>query len=142
MKLSARKLVHSTVMELPMTSMIDVVFLLLVFFMVTAAFIETERNLDSAIQVQQSAAESQSDLEPAVVEITESGGRYVYKLGAREMTSEAELLSVLEQFPAGARADGAFVRVSDGAPFSMAAAAIQTAKTAGFLVVTYVPNRE
>ncbi|MBW3599246.1 MAG: biopolymer transporter ExbD [Planctomycetes bacterium] len=143
MKLSARKLVHSTVMELPMTSMIDVVFLLLVFFMVTAAFIETERNLDSAIEVKKSsAAESQSDLEPAVVEIVPSGGRYVYKLGAREMTSEDELLEVLEQFPAAARADGAFVRVSDGAPFRMAAAAIQTAKTAGFLVVTYVPKRE
>lgn len=126
-----------------MTSMIDVVFLLLVFFMVTAAFIETERNLDSAIEVKKSsAAESQSDLEPAVVEIVPSGGRYVYKLGAREMTSEDELLEVLEQFPAAARADGAFVRVSDGAPFRMAAAAIQTAKTAGFLVVTYVPKRE
>lgn len=143
MKLSSQKVRQGGALDLPMTSMIDVVFLLLIFFMTTSSFVETERNLESAIDMQKgAAAESQSDLAPAIVEIVESGGRYVYKLGAREMTEQAELLSVLEQFPPAARMDGAFVRVSDGAPFRMAAAAIQTAKTAGFLVVTYVPHRE
>jgi hypothetical protein len=106
--------------------------------MTTSGFRDTERNLDSAITVRnRSSRQAQADLEPAIVEVVESGGRFVYKIGAREMTSEAELQGILEQFPS--KINGAFVRVSDGAPFAMAAAAIQTAKTAGFPVVTYVP---
>jgi hypothetical protein len=77
---------------------------------------------------------------PAIVEIVESGGQFVYKVGAREMTSEKELQDILQQFPN--KFDGAFVRVSDGAPFRMAAAAIQVGKSAGFPVVTYIPLRE
>jgi biopolymer transport protein ExbD len=141
MKLSSHKVQRAAPLDLPMTSMIDVVFLLLIFFMTTSAFIETERNLDSAIEVRnRSASESQSNQEPAIVEIVESGGRHVFKVGAREMTSEAELQELLAQFPD--KLQGAFVRVSDTAPFHMAAAAIQAAKSAGFTIVTYVPLRE
>jgi biopolymer transport protein ExbD len=140
-KLSSHKIEHGATLDLPMTSMIDVVFLLLIFFMVSASFIQTERNLDSAIEVRnRSAQQAQSNLEPAIVEIVESGGRHVYKVGAREMISEAELQNLLAQFPD--KLQGAFVRVSDTAPFRMAAAAIQSAKSAGFTVVTYVPLRE
>jgi biopolymer transport protein ExbD len=140
MKLSSHKARQGGALDLPMTSMIDVVFLLLIFFMTTSSFIETERNLDSAIEVRdRSAQQSQTDLDPAIIEIVESGGQYVYKLGAREMADEAELAAILQQFPN--KLDGAFVRVSDGAPFAMAAAAIQAGKTAGFPVVTYIPNR-
>jgi biopolymer transport protein ExbD len=138
MRLSSHKAQQGGALDLPMTSMIDVVFLLLIFFMTTSGFIETERNLDSAIDVRnRSARETQSNLEPAIIEIVESGGRHVFKVGAREMTSEAELEALLVQFPD--KLQGAFVRVSDGAPFRMAAAAIQSAKSAGFTVVTYVP---
>jgi biopolymer transport protein ExbD len=140
MKLSSRKIRQTGALDLPMTSMIDVVFLLLIFFMITSGFIQTERNLDSAIQVRNRAAQRESNLEPAIVEIVESGGRFVYKVGAREIASEAELEALLGQFPD--KVDGAFVRVSDGAPFRMAAAAIQASKSAGFPVVTYVPLRE
>jgi biopolymer transport protein ExbD len=141
MKLSSHKAEKGATLDLPMTSMIDVVFLLLIFFMITSAFIETERNLDSAIEVRdRSAQESQSNLEPAIVEIVQSGGRHVYKVGAREMTDDAELQALLAQFPD--KLQGAFVRVSDDAPFRMAAAAIQAAKSSGFVVVTYIPLRE
>jgi biopolymer transport protein ExbD len=140
MRLSSRKPTRGGAIDLPMTSMIDVVFLLLIFFMTTAGFRETERNLDSAITVRNRAAQqSQTDLEPAIVELVESDGQYVYKVGAREMTDQAELQDLLDQFPN--KVNGAFVRVSDGAPFRMAAAAVQAAKNAGFLIVTYVPLR-
>ncbi len=140
MRLSSHKIQRGGTIDLPMTSMIDVVFLLLIFFMTTASFVATERNLDSAIQARQrSAQQAQSNLEPAIVEIVESGGRYVYKLGARETVSDQELQNLLQQFPN--KFDGAFVRVRDGAPFRMAAGAIQSAKSAGFSVVTYVPWR-
>lgn len=139
MKLSSRKIERSRNVDLQMTSMIDVVFLLLIFFMVTTSFVKTERELDSAIKVKnKSASETTSHLEPAIVEVVRGGtGRYVWKLGGREFASQEELEGVLRLFDN--KVDGAFVRVDDGAPFSMAAAAIQSCKTAGFVSVSYVP---
>ena len=138
MKLSSRKIEREKRIELSMTSMIDVVFLLLIFFMTTASFVKTERQLDSAIRVKNKTAEQElSDLEPAIVEVVPSGDRFLYQLGTREITSDEELTRVLKSFPN--KEDGAFVRVSDGAPFRMAAAAIQACKTAGFATVSYVP---
>lgn len=124
-----------------MTSMIDVVFLLLIFFMTTASFTETERNLDSAIQVQRQAADAaQSDFEPAIIEIVQAGGQWVYRVGQRDVRTQRELSRILRQFEN--KEDGAFVRVSDGAPFAMAAAAIQACKSARFSMVSYVPLRD
>ena len=50
---------------------------------------------------------------------------------------QQELVQVLRQFEN--KFDGAFVRVSDDAPFDMVAAAIQACKTARFATVSYVP---
>jgi hypothetical protein len=47
MKLSSHKIERESRLELSMTSMIDVVFLLLIFFMTTSSIHETERELDS-----------------------------------------------------------------------------------------------
>jgi biopolymer transport protein ExbD len=118
--------------------MIDVVFLLLIFFMTTASFVRTERNLASAIKVnRQAASQSASDLEPTIIEIVRSGDRFVFRLGQREFTNQTELADLLEQLDN--KADGAFVRVSDEAPFGMAAAAIQACKSAGYPGVSYIP---
>ncbi len=57
MRLSSHKIQRGGTIDLPMTSMIDVVFLLLIFFMTTASFVATERNLDSAIQARQRSAQ-------------------------------------------------------------------------------------
>lgn len=137
MKLSSRKREQSRKIALSMTSMIDVVFLLLIFFMTTASFRKTERDLDSAIKVKEQSSASASDLEPAIVEIVAGGGGFVYRVGGRELLSEQELEDILRGFPN--KLDGAFVQVSDDAPFAMAAAAIQASKNAGFLAVSYVP---
>jgi biopolymer transport protein ExbD len=140
MKLSSHKIERDSRLELSMTSMIDVVFLLLIFFMVTSSFVKTERDLDSGIKVErQSAGREQSDFEPAIVEVVNSDGRFIYRLGSREFTSQEELTQVLSQFEN--KVDGAFVRVSSEAPFDMAAAAIQACKTANFVTVSYVPLR-
>ncbi len=138
MKLSSHKIERDPCIELSMTSMIDVVFLLLIFFITTASFVKTERNLDSGIKVErQSAQQQQSDYEPAIVEVVSVDGTFVYQLGSRTIDTEQELLSVLRQFDN--KSDGAFVRVSDDAPFEMAAAAVQACKTARFVTVSYVP---
>ena len=137
MKLSSRKLEQGRKITLSMTSMIDVVFLLLIFFMTTASFVKTERDLDSAIKVNEKSSSEASDMEPAIVEIVPGGGGFVYRVGGRELLSEEELEEVLHAF--SNKLDGAFVQVSDDAPFRMAAAAIQACKNADFRAVSYVP---
>jgi biopolymer transport protein ExbD len=140
MRLSSRKIEHERKIELSMTSMIDVVFLLLIFFMTTASFVKTERNLDSAIKDRERQAQPEpSDMEPVIVEIVRGESGFIYRVGSREFTTQRELTEILRQFPAESQSDGAFVRVSDAAPFRMAAVAIQSCKNAGFTAVAYVP---
>ena len=82
MKLTSRR--HGSKIELQMTSMIDCVFLLLIFFMVTSSFNKAERELDPAIKLQRAAGRAASDLAPAIVDVVRGGGGFVLKLGGRE----------------------------------------------------------
>jgi biopolymer transport protein ExbD len=134
MRLTSRR--HGSKVELQMTSMIDVVFLLLIFFMVTSSFNKAERELDPAIKMQRAAGKA-ADLAPAIVDVVRGGSGFVFKLGGRELTSATELTGVLRQLDN--KLDGAIVRVQDEAPFDMAASAIQACKAAGFALVSYVP---
>lgn len=137
MKLTSRRLVRGNRFELAMTSMIDVIFLLLIFFMLNVRFRLAERNLESGLQTR-SARAAPSHLEPVVVEFERSAsGAYVYKLGAREIATSEELGRVLKAL---GPADQAFVKVRDDAPFSMVAAAIQACSDSGYLSVAYVPE--
>lgn len=136
MRLTSRR--HGSKIELQMTSMIDCVFLLLIFFMVTSSFNKAERELDPAVKVQGFTGQANSDLTPAIIDLLEApGGRFIYKLGGRELTTDDELTGVLTQLDN--KVAGAVVRVSDEAPFDMAAGAIQACKAAGFSLVSYVP---
>jgi len=137
MRLTSRSGRHQAKIELQMTSMIDCVFLLLIFFMVTSSFHKTERELDPAVKVQQAAAQAASDLAPPMVDIVRGTGGFVYRLGGREFTSTEPLEAVLKQFEN--KLVPAAVRAEDGAPFLMAASAIQACKSAGFSLVSYVP---
>lgn len=122
-----------------MTSMIDVVFLLLIYFMITTAYMRPERHLDSGVKVEEKSGNSStSDLQPAIVELHKAGDSYVFRVGSREMTNQAELTEILRQFPN--KLDGAFVKVPDDVPFRAAAAAIQACRSAEFRLVHYLPR--
>ena len=123
--------------EINAGAMADIAFLLLIFFMTTSSFVRTERELDPAIKVNERSAAQASDLEPAIVEIVAGGSGFIFRVGARDLMSPVELTNVLRAFPN--KLDGAFVRVSGGAPFQMAAEAIQACKDADFASVSYVP---
>jgi biopolymer transport protein ExbD len=136
MKLTSRR--HGAKIDLQMTSMIDCVFLLLIFFMVTSSFSLAERELDTGIKVQRTASRAASDLAPTIVDIVRGGSsKFIYKVGSRELATSGELTDVLRQFDN--KLDGAFVRAADEAPFNMAANAVQACKSAGFTLVSYVP---
>lgn len=137
MKLTSRRLIRGNRFELAMTSMIDVIFLLLIFFMLNVRFRLAERNLESNLQTRSTQA-APSHLEPVVVEIARApNGSYVYKIGAREIPTPAELTQVLQAL---GPSDQAFIKVREDAPFALVAAGIQACHDAGFLSIAYVPD--
>lgn len=121
---------------IPMTSMIDVVFLLLIFFLVTANFSQSEDRINTTIQSQRSGA-SVSDLQPQVVSVEMVEGRVGFRIGERVFSTGQALRAVLEQLPKDA---GVAVKVDDRVPIQAAATALQAAHDAGFLKRTYVPS--
>ena len=121
-----------------MTSMIDVVFLLLIFFLVTTTFIKPERQIASNIKVdQKESGQFQSDLEPAVIDVFQIGDKPAFKMGAVTTSDVEQLRKILKSFEN--KKDGAFVRVSSEVVFEGAARAIGVCKDAGFATVSYVP---
>ena len=139
MKLSNVRDTGPTKIELSMTSMIDVVFLLLIFFLVTTTFVRPEKQLASGISVDESATERRSsDLEPAIIEVSRRGEQTIYRLGAIVTSQLNDLEEPLELFEN--KSDGAFVRVGPKIPFEKVAQAIGLCKSAGFDSVSYVPG--
>jgi biopolymer transport protein ExbD len=138
MRLSGRKVKKGARIELAMTSMIDVIFLLLIFFICTPVARMIEKDLESGIeQAGKGAPGERVDLEPAIVDIVRGEGGFTYQLGTRMVADRKELQALLSQFPN--KGDGAFVRVRDDVPFAMVAEAIQVCHDAGFLSVSYLP---
>ncbi|MEL7497936.1 MAG: biopolymer transporter ExbD [Planctomycetota bacterium] len=137
MKLSNRQLAPQQ-LELSMTSMIDVVFLLLIFFIVSTTFVRPEREVAAAVKVEeQDADESTSVLEPAVVDVIWVDGQSLFRLGAVTTNDIDEIENMLNGF--NGKSEGAFVRVSDDVPFEAAAKAIGACRGAGFPSVSYLP---
>lgn len=121
-----------------MTSMIDVVFLLLIFFIVSTTFVRPEREVAAAVKVEeQDADESTSVLEPAVVDVIWVDGQSLFRLGAVTTNDIDEIENMLNGF--NGKSEGAFVRVSDDVPFEAAAKAIGACRGAGFPSVSYLP---
>jgi biopolymer transport protein ExbD len=139
MRLSSRKSVRTVRFELSMVSMIDIVFLLLIFFLVTTTFVRPEVRVASAIHVlRELTPSSPEDLEPARIEIVSSGTDFVYRIGTIESAEWTDIERVLGSFR---RKDlGAFVRAVDDAPFDLPARAIHACKRLGFQPVTYLPR--
>ncbi len=124
-------------LTLPMTSMIDVVFLLLIFFLVTANFSEREDRVTSTIQSERTGA-SASQLQPQIVSVELISGRVGFRIGERVVFTNIALRAILEQLPKDA---GIAVKVDDRVPIQAAATALQAAHDAGFTKRSYVPSR-
>ncbi len=124
--------------RLPMTSMIDVVFLLLIYFMVTASFSTPENDLASGLRAQQDGAGRAADLQPQILSVIMENGSIVYRMGDRAMSDRKTLVDLLSRLNKDA---GVFVRVSGEVPVEAAAVALQACKDAGITRVTYVPAR-
>tara|TARA_B100000676_G_C17937257_1_gene764349 strand:- start:351 stop:713 length:363 start_codon:yes stop_codon:yes gene_type:complete len=118
--------------------MIDVVFLLLIFFMVTTSFTQAEKELDPAIKTDGSGTNTASDLEPIIIDVFDDGGIPSFRLGSQTSTTIDELRIQLQAITN--RDDGAFVKVGNGVPFYYPAAAMQVCSELSFATVTYIAS--
>ena len=123
---------------LNLASMIDVTFLLLIYFMVTTVLAIPEDRLNPTLQTRRDSATGlTSDFQPQRVEVMILDGAPAYRLVGRVFRDKANLQSVLEPLP---KDPGVFIDVYDRVPVGFAVAAIQAARDAGFEQVTYVPS--
>ena len=116
--------------------MIDVTFLLLIYFIVTTVFALPEDMLSPALKVESNSVSQEVDLEPQVVTLSMLGTEPAYLLGDRVIHDRKQFGSVIAQLPLE---PGIIIRVEDKVPVGFAIAAIQESKDAGFHGVTYVP---
>ena len=122
---------------LNLASMIDVTFLLLIYFIVTTILARPEDKLSPMLQTQRDPQSgAAADFEPQIVRVISSGGRTVYRIGSLTLTSREQLAGALEGLPKSA---GIFIQVHDRVSVGAAVTAIQLARDAGFEQVTYVP---
>ena len=120
-----------------MTSLIDVTFLLLIYFMVSMVIAKPEDRLNPTIRTQDaSVSGSEADFQPQIVEVVLVSGIPTYRLGQHDLTTPQMLLEKLRGLPTDL---GVFLRGGDGVSVGFTMAAIQAARDAGFDQVTYVP---
>ena len=122
---------------LNMSSMIDVTFLLLIYFIVTTVFTPPEDQLTPALKVEDGASMSQQDLEPQIVQVELIEQIPVYTIGGHVCRDRKALSKVLQNLPTD---PGLIIKVRSDIPIGFAVAAIQVARDANFKKVTYVPE--
>ena len=124
---------------LNLASMIDVTFLLLIYFMVYTVLAPDERTLETAIKrEQEGASPDDRDFRPQRVRVLRDAEGPLWRLGERVIRDRAELERVMTDLPTEA---GMVVEVEGGVPVEIAVAALQAARDAGFTEVSYVPAR-
>ena len=120
-----------------MSSMIDVTFLLLIYFIVTTVFTPPEDQLTPALKVEQGSAVKDNDLEPQIVNVTTRDSQEVYEIGDQAIVDRRQLAIILKRLP---NEPGVIVKVDNNVTVGFAIAAVQEARNAGFERVTYVPS--
>lgn len=124
------------VAALELTSMIDVIFLLLIYFICSTTYRPPESELAPGLQTESQGEGRSAELTPQIVTVGVFEGEPGYALGSRILRSPGELRAALIALPKQA---GLLVHGSGAAKMGAAAAALQAARDAGFLKVTYVP---
>ncbi len=122
--------------RLEITSLIDVIFLLLIFFLVSARQQPPESELAPALQAERVQGGRSADLQPQIVEATLIDNQPGFRLGQNVVRERESLVVLLADLP---KEDGVFVRASNLITTEWAIAALQACEDAGFDKVTYVP---
>ena len=136
MRISRKSARRRQTITLNLASMIDVTFLLLLYFLVTTVLARPEDRLNPSLQTRsESAAGPTSDFQPQIVEVLLVEGAPGFRLGTQILRDKASLTAAMEPLP---KSTGLFVHVFGDAPIWAVAAAFQAGHDVGFEQVTYV----
>jgi len=116
---------------MPLAAMIDVLFLLLIFFMTISAFREQERDID--VELQQTQSEAAGTSPTAIIITVKDDGNYY--IGDRPHTLDSldqTLGALAEQWAE----EQVIIRADKASPSGNLIAAIDVAKAAGFARVS------
>ena len=139
MRLTSRNFHGSKKFDLQMINMIDVVFLILIFFLATSSIVQSEKQVPAAILTHNHSGDSSSaNLEPALIEMSMNAQRVVFRCGAVVTESRNEIQDLLDRFVD--KSAGAFVRAAGDVPFDAPAKIIADCRKSGFSSVTYVSD--
>ncbi len=121
---------------LNLSSMIDVTFLLLIYFIVTTVFTAPEDSLSPALRVEEGVATQTQDFEPQIVTVAMQESQPAYLIGTRIIRGREQFADIISKLPVE---PGIIIRVEDDVPLGFAITALQEARNVGFKKVTYVP---
>ncbi len=121
---------------LSLSSMIDVTFLLLIYFIVTTVLSKPEDQLNPALLIDQGSVVEDSLMDPQIIYVQTKNLQLIYKLGSQQFSDRSALAEVLKVLP---KEPGIIIKADDSVTVGFAVAAIQESRDAGFTKVTYVP---
>lgn len=125
--------------SLNLATMIDVTFLLLIYFLVTMVLNPPEDRLEPDIQTKRDDGSSAfADLLPQRIDVDVFEGAPGYRIAGRVVRTRAELQAAIDPLP---RSVGMVVAVGDGVAVGFATTALQVAHDAGFERVTWLTGR-
>ncbi|MBL9030866.1 MAG: biopolymer transporter ExbD [Phycisphaerae bacterium] len=125
--------------RLPLVALIDVVMLLLIYFVLAGSLTPEETELPASLRTEKAGGKA-SDLLPQILIVEPGGGGAAaqFRIGERVLSDRAALASILKQLPKEA---GVAVKVRPGVDVAAAAAALQACSDGGFTKVSYVPAK-
>ena len=129
-----RRRLNQTALNL--SSMIDVTFLLLIYFIVTTVLTLPEDKLSPALKIEDGSASQEQEFEPQIITVTMLDSQPTYVLGEQVIRDRTKLAVIIAKLP---HDPGIIIRVEDAVPVGFAVAAVQESRNAGFERVTYVP---
>jgi biopolymer transport protein ExbD len=130
-----------------MTAMIDVVFLLLIFFVCTASFQAIEMVLPSSLLVSSNATvdvpiEPPQDLERIVVEVLATDGGVGWRVNDQPCSDRVELEELLAAIASVDRSLPVVVDCQDAVPLAEAIAVYDLARSLGLVKVQFAAEAE
>ncbi|HVT28457.1 MAG TPA: biopolymer transporter ExbD [Lacipirellulaceae bacterium] len=121
------KIQHDEMPTLNLTSMIDVLFLLIIFFMVATKFDEMDRNIDVAVPEVAQAGDTAPPPQPLVVTVAADGQ---FQLNGTPVTAD-ELTSRLAAARTPLTEPTVVIRGDAKCPFQLVATALGACRQAG-----------
>jgi len=111
---------------IPLSAMVDILFLLLVFFMTVSVFREQERQIDVSLPATESAQPAASKTQ-IIITVTDDGGIFIGDRAYNFDTLRSTLTKLAQQFPN----ESVVIRGDKTSQFGLAVRVLDTAYSCG-----------